>query len=71
MDTNTERQPSKPPVVRQPYIGKETMRPLARMIANRLLIGRKSRVGMLNNAQLSAEPEATKELPAVDKEGNH
>ena len=74
MDANTEQQPSELPVGQQPYIGEEALRPLARMIARRLLAERKCRVGISGNAQPGALPEAPEESLAdlaVDKEGNH
>lgn len=73
MDANIEQQPSQQPAGQQPYIGEEALRPLARMIARRLLAERKCPVGVSGNAQPGALPEAPKESPADltrDKEGN-
>ena len=73
MDSNPEQQPSKQPVGQQPYIGEEALRPLARMIARRLLAERKCKVGMSGNTQPGAPPEAPEESLADltrDKEGN-
>jgi hypothetical protein len=71
MDANTEQQPSKQPVVRQPYIGKEVMQPLARMIAGKLLAEGKYAVGMSGNVQPGIQSKAPEEPLADDKDGNH
>ncbi len=70
----SSKQTREEPTHSQPYIGEEALRPLARMIARRLLAERKCRVGISGNAQSGALPEAPEESLAdlaVDKEGNH
>lgn len=69
MDANTEQQPSKQSVVRQPYIEKEVMQPLARMIARRILAGGKGMVGISGNVQ--SRLKATEESLADNKESDH
>jgi hypothetical protein len=69
--SDAEKQSAEQPVVRQPYISKETMRPLARMIAGKLLAEGKYAVGMSGNVQPGIQSKPPEESLADDKDGNH
>jgi hypothetical protein len=69
MEPKPEQQPPKQPAGRQPYISDEVLRPLARIIAHRLLAKQKFEAGTPGNKQANTSPESSKKSPA-DLTGN-
>lgn len=67
--SDSEKQYVEQPIRNQPYIGEEALRPLARMIARRLLAEGKCVVGISGNVQ--PQLKAPEESLADDKEGDH
>jgi hypothetical protein len=58
MDANPEQPSSEQPVDRRPYIGEDALKPLARMIARRILAERTRRVGISGDGQPGTPLEA-------------
>lgn len=68
---DAEKQCAEQPIRNPPYISEEAMRPLARMIARRLLTEEKYVVGISGNVQPDTQLKTPEESLADDKEGDH